>query len=536
MIGRRAGAWRVAVAACACLAPSIAGAAAITRGPYLQMGAPSSITVRWRTDVPTDGRVRFGPSPFFLTGIASHSDSTTEHEIRLQGLAPGNRYYYSVGTIAATLAGDSTYTFVMAPQPGTLQPVRIWVLGDAGIAGAGQARVRDAYQAWTGEQRTDAVLMLGDNAYGSGTDAQYQAAVFNLYASQLRRSVLWPTRGNHDQVFTGAGNDYYDFFTLPTAAEAGGLASGSEAYYSFDHANIHFICLDSEGSDRTRGGAMMRWLADDVAATQRAWVIAFWHHPPYSKGSHDSDNPGDSGGRMSDMRQIALPILDSAGVDLVLTGHSHNYERSFLLNGHYGISTTLLPTMILDGGDGRPDGTGAYNKPTGGQAPLEGAVYTVAGTSGQTGSGTMNHPVMVTSMALLGSVVLDVHGNQLKARFLGDTAGVVRDSFVIVKGSTGVPPRELVPPPVLLAPEPNPFGETARMQFDLPRAASVEVSILDALGRRVTTLARGPRAAGRHEVIWDGQDEQGRTCAAGVYYVVLEAGNRTEARKLVRVR
>ena len=93
-------------------------------------------------------------------------------------------------------------------------------------------------------------------------------------------------------------------------------------------------------------------LRADLAATTQDWVIAYFHHPPYTKGSHDSDNPSDSGGRMRDMRENILPILDSTGVDLVMTGHSHSYERSFLLNGHYGLSTTLADSMVIDSGDG----------------------------------------------------------------------------------------------------------------------------------------------------------------------------------------
>ena len=62
---------------------------------------------------------------------------------------------------------------------------------------------------------------------------------------------------------------YYDIFTLPTRGQAGGLASGTEAYYSFNYANIHFICLDSHDSDRSTDGAMMQWLKADLAATRR---------------------------------------------------------------------------------------------------------------------------------------------------------------------------------------------------------------------------------------------------------------------------
>ncbi len=116
--------------------------------------------------------------------------------------------------------------------------------------------------------------------------------------------------------------------------------------------NLHFICLDSHETDRSPDGPMLTWLVDDLMATGADWVIAFWHHPPYTKGSHDSDVEPP----LVEMRENVLPILEDFGVDLVLAGHSHSYERSFLLDSHYGSSATLKPaTMILNGGDGRLD-------------------------------------------------------------------------------------------------------------------------------------------------------------------------------------
>ena len=128
---------------------------------------------------------------------------------------------------------------------------------------------------------------------------------------------------------------------------------------------------------------MLTWLEQDLAATEKDWIIAFWHSPPYSKGSHDSDFEANLVG----MREQVVPILETYGVDLVLCGHSHSYERSFLLNGHYGSSATLTPAMVLDPGSGRSEETGAYNKSLGGPDASRGAVYVVAGSAGQTGFG-----------------------------------------------------------------------------------------------------------------------------------------------------
>lgn len=313
----------------------------LTRGPYLQMGTPTGIVVKWRTNGASDSRVRYGTDTASLTAFSDDATLTTEHEVTLSNLLPDTKYYYSVGTTTNTPAGgDLSYSFVTSPATGTSKPTRIWVIGDSGTANVSAAAVRDAYLSFTASRHTDLWLMLGDNAYDDGTDTQYQAAVFDMYPTILRQSALWPTMGNHDGHTANSGTQtgpYYDIFSLPKQGEAGGLASGTEAYYSFDYGNIHFICLDSFGTDRSPTGPMMTWMQMDLAATAQQWIIAFWHHPPYSKGSHDSDS--DSG--MTQMRTNALPILEAGGVDLVLTGHSHSYERSFLLDGHYGVSSTL---------------------------------------------------------------------------------------------------------------------------------------------------------------------------------------------------
>jgi hypothetical protein len=357
-----------------------------------------------------------------------------EHVVTVTGLAPETRYFYSVGTSIATLAGgDSTYSFATAPPSGASRPLRIWAVGDSGTANANVLAVRDSYLAYAGARPTDVWLMLGDNAYFSGTDAEYQAAVFDAFPGVLRNTFLWPALGNHDGVSASSASQtgpFFDIFTLPAGGEAGGVPSGTEAYYSFDVADVHFVCLDSYGSSRSPTGAMASWLANDLAANTRSWTIAYWHHPPYSKGSHDSDVETE----LVEMRQSLVPILEAGGVDLVLSGHSHAFERSFLLDGHYGISTTLTPAMKKNAGSGREEGSGAYVKRAG-RYPHNGAVYVVAGTSGQVGGGTFDHPAMFFSAAQLGSLVIDVDADRLDARFLTST-GTVADHFTLLRSTS----------------------------------------------------------------------------------------------------
>ncbi len=421
--------------ACLILGSWLSSWAAVTRGPYLQLGSPTSIVVRWRTDVASDSRVQYGPAPGSLTSAVNQPTVTTEHEVTLTGLSPETQYYYSVGSTTTVMAGnDANHFFVTFPPTGTAAPTRIWVLGDSGTANSSQLAVRDAYYNATGTRHTDLWLMLGDNAYQNGTDGDYQNGVFNIYQAMLRKSVLLPTLGNHDTAGSTAFNDsypYFSIFTLPRNAEMGGIASGTEHYYSFDFANIHFICLDSMTASRATNGAMANWLRNDLASTLQNWIVAYWHHPSYTKGSHDSDTET----QLVQMRQVFNPILEDGGVDIVLAGHSHSYERSYLIDGHYGTSTTFNDTMKKDGGSGR-DPT-PYEKPEG-TPGRQGVVYTVAGSSGQTSGGTLNHPAMFISLNVLGSVVLDFQDNRLDASFL-NANGVVQDTYAIVKNAATPP-------------------------------------------------------------------------------------------------
>jgi hypothetical protein len=414
-----------------------AQAQTVTRSPYLQMGAPTSMTVRWRTNVATDSVVRYGLTATDQPFTAQIFGNRTDHEVALIGLDPATPYFYSVGTSTQQplAGGDADHMFVTSPLVGTAQPTRIWVVGDSGTNDSNARQVRDAYLNSPNLPYTNLFLMLGDNAYQNGTDSNYQQAVFNMYPMVLRQTPLWPTFGNHDGVAADSSTEsgaYYDIFTLPRAAEIGGAPSGTEAYYSFDYGNIHFVVMDSFETDRSANSPMITWLRDDLLSHNQPWVIAFWHHPPYSHGSHNTDNSGEIQSR--EMREIALPILEEGGVDLVLGGHSHSYERSFLIDGHYGHSSTFVPSNhLIDGGNGRVDGDGAYSKPGGFIGdPHQGAVFAVAGSSGKVSTSALDHPVMAVNFNLLGSMVLDVDGDTLDAIFL-DNNGVERDKFRIVK-------------------------------------------------------------------------------------------------------
>lgn len=419
----------------------------LTRGPYLQLAAPTRMTIRWRTSTSVAGRVQFGTALGNLNQTVDEPAATTEHSVALTGLTPNTTYFYSIGSAAEMIAGDESLTFTTPPTAGTAINTRIWVMGDAGTTGNNpsetrQKAVRDAFYTWTGSRTPNLVLQLGDNAYNYGLDTEFQAGMFDIYPSMLRKTPFWSCLGNHE-VYGTSPYPYFSIYTLPTAGEAGGISSGTENYYSFDYGNIHFISLDSMISSRAANGAMAQWLQNDLASTAATWIICFFHHPPYTKGSHDSDNgdPLDPDPELVEMRENIVPILEAGGVDLVLSGHSHSYERSKLIDGHYGYSTSFISAMFKNAGNGRENGvgaTGAYIKDFDAH---RGAVYTVAGSSGKAtnwtsgSTATVNpapHPVMNTSLLTIGSVVLDINENRLDAKFISGT-GTVDDYFTLIK-------------------------------------------------------------------------------------------------------
>ncbi len=413
----------------------------ITRGPYLQIQTASSIIVRWRTAVATDSGVRYGPDPYSRTNAVNDFALTTEHIVTVTNLPADTKFYYAIGTTDGAMLADTNYFFRTAPIPGISRPTRIWFISDYGFRNTGERQVRDSYFNYVApEKPADVWITGGDNDQTDGSDSHYSDSVFGTtyaYGDLLAHQVIWPTIGNHDYQ-SSQGQYYYANFSLPANGEAGGVASGTEHYYSYDYNDIHFVSLDSIDGTLSRSSEtpMIDWLREDLAATTQRWIIAYWHGPAYTKGSHDSDSTTDTLAWMTQMRENVVPVLESNGVDLVLCGHSHVYERSWLLQGHYGLSTTFSETNKVDGGDGKVEGDGAYLKPDG-----TGTVYVTAALGGDPQNHTTaQHPAHRLKVTdVLGSLVIDVNSNRLDLQWL-NTSGVTQDHFTIDKTPHAAPP------------------------------------------------------------------------------------------------
>ncbi len=409
----------------------------ILRGPYIQFTTTNSAIIRWRTDSLTSSKVWYGLSHTNLSESITNTNLTTEHQIEVTGLSAHTDYFYAVGTADTQLAGaTSDHYFKTHPQPGSQVPVNIWVLGDAGSKNMYQRKVRDAFYNYNGSDHIDMMLLLGDNAYEDGTEEDYQLGWFeDMYEDRLINSVMWSCFGNHDGNSASSNTQsgpYFDIFNFPTDAELGGAPSQTEAYFSFDYANIHVISLNTFDVDRTPAGPMLQWLEEDLAATNQDWIIALVHHPPYTGYNN---NNSDTNTREREMRENAVPILEDAGVDVVLMGHSHLYQRSMLIHGHYDVSATFDPdVMAIDRGDGRLSGDGPYVKSIGGPDNGKGAIYLNAGSAGKLSEyAILNHPIMCRDNSdKHGSVAINVDELQMDIYFVDEDENV-DDHFTIVK-------------------------------------------------------------------------------------------------------
>lgn len=437
----------ILVASCALLS----NPTEVTRGPYLQLAHSTGVTIVWRSaEELNEPRVKYwrdgeGDASFETKKVLvrkAKGDNPlskvpagqVQYEVSLTGLKPDTTYHYAIydGETGLTKESDE-FTFATHPKIGTAKPTRIWVVGDSGTGEQHQRDVHSAMRLFTQETAIDLYLHVGDMAYGKGTDQQFQERFFGPYQRTLQEKVCWASMGNHEG-FSSSGKTgigpYYDAYVCPKNGEAGGVPSGTEAYYSFDYGNVHMICLNSHDLDRRPRGEMAKWLVKDLAATKAKWIISYFHHPPYTKGTHDSDIEK----QLVQMREYIMPILEDGGVDLVLSGHSHIYERSMLIDRAYQTPTTA-EGVVLDDGDGDPSGDGPYRK-SGKVTPHNGTVAIVTGHGGALGRNSKGVIPLMHSIVLdHGSTMIDIEGDTLTGVML-DLRANERDRFQILKKGT----------------------------------------------------------------------------------------------------
>jgi uncharacterized protein (TIGR03437 family) len=324
--------------------------ATFVHAPYLQNLSADHVTILWSARENQSATVQYSTDASFSRTVAAFLRTTFQpaqthmgfpfyqYRADLTGLTPGTTYNYRVmmGGQPADAATPQANYFFKTPGPG---PFNFLVFGDSGDGSSHQVRV--ALQMV--KEQPNFVIHVGDIAYQSGTYDEFTANYFSYYFTLMRKAPFFAIAGNHE-YYTDNSAPYLSLQAPPVnnTADAG-------RYYSFDWADIHFVGLDANLLDSPFPAAqarMLAWLENDLANSEASWKIAFWHQTPYPI-SHHVDDPIDTAAR-----NLLVPILERHGVQLVFTGHEHNYQRSKPMRGGVPVPADTPGTVYYTTGGG----------------------------------------------------------------------------------------------------------------------------------------------------------------------------------------
>jgi calcineurin-like phosphoesterase family protein len=264
------------------------------------------------------GKARTDRKGRFSTLLTAPSLTAGRHLVRVKLRSRGLGFLFTPLTSAAPAVGPPV---APATAPSTGAEAVIHAAGDIACAPGDPQTATKCRAMKTSDIIVNGgaakVLALGDLQYNS-------ASLSNLRASYDRswgrvKSITRPALGNHE----GSGTGYFDYFN-GSGASTGPAGERGKGYYSYDVGGWHLVALNSNCTRVAcnAGSAQMAWLRADLSANPRACTLAYWHHPRFSSG-HDGDG--------TFMQDIWKALYD-ANADLVVVGHSHNYERFAPMN------------------------------------------------------------------------------------------------------------------------------------------------------------------------------------------------------------
>jgi hypothetical protein len=392
--------------------------------PYLQLGgsqAPGKLLILWHApDVDAPWAVEFrtqadrdwktAKAPKFNRVAVAGIEPHRVYRATIKVVEPGGAFSYRVRK------GDDVLFEAAGHAPKAVdQPHRFAVFGDCG-AGTPEQRLI-AYRAFL--SRPDFVMITGDIVYGKGLISEYREKFWPVYnadeaspstgAPLLRSTLFLAAPGNHDIASRDLGKTpdglayfYYWFqpHNGPVGDEGGPLvaplvgpeasrrafreAAGNSfprmANFSFDYGNAHWTVLDANATVDWTDPDLREWVAKDLAAARNAtWRFVSFHQPGFSSSRKHFDE--------QHMRILA-PVFESGKVDLVFSGHVHNYQRTYPLRFEPAAENDA---SAAHGADGRPvkarhvDGKLTLDRKFDGHADTtpEGVIYVVSGAGGQ---------------------------------------------------------------------------------------------------------------------------------------------------------
>jgi 3',5'-cyclic AMP phosphodiesterase CpdA len=215
-----------------------------------------------------------------------------------------------IGAYLTHRIGGPPQTWEVVPFPPGEQPVfRVALVGDVGDGGTHEHEVANAIEEQSRTDPYDVLMLLGDNVYPSGDPDRIQSTVYEPFGAVLDGGTeLFAILGNHDDA-GGEGDAQLEALGMPGR------------WYSVRRGDMLGIALDSNDPTNPE---QLAWLDETLATTDATWKLVGLHHPPYSSGFHGSND---------DVRRAFTPLFEKYGVQVVFSGHEHDYQRTNPISG-----------------------------------------------------------------------------------------------------------------------------------------------------------------------------------------------------------
>ena len=301
---------------------------------YTDSGSQTSDiqVVERKEDLPPD----FSQAIMFQGTVSKSNNSPNEvvHKAVATDLTSDTAYDYRVGDAKLNIWSEPA-VFTTAPESGPFTFIDLSDTQFANQAGANVTADAIAKALW---QAGNANFIVHNGDVVDNNSEKLWDLLLQTSKSNLMNTTIMPAAGNHD-----VGNStFIDHFNIDTPA----AATKTGAYYSVDYSNAHFVVLntnESSGNYKSFTDAQLDWLKSDIKAAKSAgaqWVIVVIHIGPYTVAEHSFDS------NVKDTRKKIAPLLGELGVDLVLQGHDHVYERSKpIVNGAATEKTTVTDRL-----------------------------------------------------------------------------------------------------------------------------------------------------------------------------------------------
>ncbi|MHA1792605.1 MAG: fibronectin type III domain-containing protein [Promethearchaeota archaeon] len=312
-------------------AQSIKGPLISWSGPNLVQNMTStSITVSWRTEVQSKSVIYYGTSPDVKTmTTTSINENVIQHTVEITGLQPNTTYYYKVGD-----GKFFTPLYYFKTLPEDPDVVSFCVYGDTRPP---DSRNKDVV-ALMAKRDPQFWLHVGDLVGAGGSMPQWDTFLDELRGLSEYSSFM-PVIGNHEYYGESSGEpmNFYEIFALP----------GDESTFAFSVGDVLIMALNTrDWSKWTDGHAVkpeeLAWANQTLAENylKYKWILLYCHYPPFSTWGVDTKVVND-----------IKPLAERYDVDVVFTGHVHNYERFDVPNNQTG-NTNI--TYFVTGGGGAP--------------------------------------------------------------------------------------------------------------------------------------------------------------------------------------